>query len=225
MAYLESSVVVYIRALYYPDGFAFPLKLMSQGIMITELFRELATMVMLIGAAYIAAKKPVERFAYFIYSFAVWDIFYYVFLKVLIDWPQSMFTWDILFLIPTTWVGPVIAPVINSVTMIILALIILYLSNVLNTVKIKFVFWCMLIVGSLLTIWVYVKDYIFFMLQKFTIAEIFDMSNTKATMEYALVYVPQRFDWILFGIAELVFFTTIIWLYRSNFSLKENMNK
>jgi membrane protein implicated in regulation of membrane protease activity len=57
--------------------------------------------------------------------FAIWDIFYYIFLWLLIGWPESFFTWDILFLLPVTWVGPVLAPVINSLTMIVLAGLIL----------------------------------------------------------------------------------------------------
>ena len=36
LAYIESSVVVYLRALYYPQGFGFPLEEMSLFIYLTE---------------------------------------------------------------------------------------------------------------------------------------------------------------------------------------------
>ncbi|MBK6833902.1 MAG: hypothetical protein IPG89_06345 [Bacteroidetes bacterium] len=65
---------------------------------------------MLVGAGIIAGKTRLTRFAYFIIAFAIWDIFYYVFLYVLLQWPESLFTWDILFLVPVPWTGPVIAP-------------------------------------------------------------------------------------------------------------------
>ncbi|HNX08095.1 MAG TPA: hypothetical protein PKL96_10970, partial [Bacteroidales bacterium] len=96
MGFLESAVVVYIRALYYPEGFMFPMKLISDQIMITEFFREAATMIMLIGIAVIAGSSAIERFAYFIFSFGIWDIFYYIFLYALLGWPQSLMTWDVL---------------------------------------------------------------------------------------------------------------------------------
>lgn len=110
MAFLESAVVVYLRAIYYPDGNLFPMKLIEGRIAVTELWREAATMVMLITVAVIVSKRAIERFAWFIYAFAIWDIFYYVFLYFLLGWPQSLLTWDILFLIPVTWTGPVLAP-------------------------------------------------------------------------------------------------------------------
>ncbi|MCL6494853.1 MAG: hypothetical protein K6T54_08770, partial [Ignavibacterium sp.] len=73
MAYLESAVVVYLRELYYPDGFTFPLKLISEKILIIELGRELATIIMLLTVAMIAGKVFAERVAYFLFSFGVWD--------------------------------------------------------------------------------------------------------------------------------------------------------
>jgi len=65
------------------------------------------------------------RLAYFLTIFAVWDIFYYIWLKVLLGWPSSIMEWDILFLIPVTWAGPVLAPIILSITMLIGAMLLL----------------------------------------------------------------------------------------------------
>ncbi len=80
---------------------------------------------MLASVGIAAERNNIQRFTYFIISFAVWDIFYYVFLKLFLNWPESLLTWNILFLIPVTWVGPVIAPVILSALMIVLGLMLL----------------------------------------------------------------------------------------------------
>jgi hypothetical protein len=117
-AFVESSVVVYLRALYYPGGFSFPLKLMPSGHAIVEICREVATIVMLVAVGWMAGKSRWSWFGYFMIAFAVWDVFYYVWLKVLLNWPVSIFDWDILFLIPIPWIGPVIAPCLISVLMI-----------------------------------------------------------------------------------------------------------
>ena len=65
-------------------------------------------------------------FAAFVYVFGLWDIFYYVWLKVLIDWPATIMDWDILFLIPVTWASPVLYPVLISIAWLAFAVMILY---------------------------------------------------------------------------------------------------
>ncbi|MCX6296119.1 MAG: hypothetical protein NTX97_08630, partial [Bacteroidetes bacterium] len=149
MGYLESSVVVYLRKIYYPEGFRFPLTPVSQDIAITEFWREVATITMLISTGIIAGKNSAQRFAFFIFSFAIWDIFYYVFLKLLLGWPESFFTWDILFLIPVPWVGPVMAPCIISLTMIVLTLLIICNQEKEEYIHINFIEWSFLVFGSI----------------------------------------------------------------------------
>src|SRR3954464_1183341 len=122
MGFLETAVVIYLRKLYYPHGFSFPLAPVHNDIAVVELWRELATLFMLISIGILTGRNKAEKFAYFLYSFAVWDICYYVFLWVFINWPGSLMTWDILFLLPVPWVGPVITPCIIAVTMIFFAL-------------------------------------------------------------------------------------------------------
>ncbi len=135
--YLEAAVVSYLRALheparqrYYPGRPAadlFPLLTLDQmratapGQMQTlaiEIGREAATIIMLAAVALAVARNAGDWAAAFVITFGVWDITFYVFLKVLLDWPASIFTWDILFLIPVPWVGPVLAPVLVSAAMI-----------------------------------------------------------------------------------------------------------
>jgi hypothetical protein len=118
MGYLEAAVVYYLRALYYPEGFSFPLKTLPSGTLFVEITREAATMCMLACVAFIAGRRFWERFGWFVIAFGVWDIAYYIWLKVLLDWPASFFEPDILFLIPAPWIGPVIAPALVSLVMI-----------------------------------------------------------------------------------------------------------
>ncbi len=112
MAAVESAVVVYLRALH---GGAEPLSVLLHEIpdrlVAIEVGREAATLVMIVAVAAIAGSNVWERFLYFALAFGLWDIFYYVWLWVFIGWPPSLFTWDVLFLIPVPWLGPVLAPV------------------------------------------------------------------------------------------------------------------
>jgi hypothetical protein len=118
MAYVESAVVVYLRALYYPRGFTFPLAPMPPGMAAIEIGREAATLLMLLGVAMLAGAQRRERMLAFFVSFGVWDVFYYAWLWVFLGWPPSLLTWDILFLIPVPWIGPVLAPVIVSLGLV-----------------------------------------------------------------------------------------------------------
>ncbi len=113
--YIEAAVVVYLREIYYPEGFAFPLVMIEDRILIIEIVREAATLLLIWATASLTYNRVQSRFSAFFILFGVWDIFYYIFLKVLLHWPESMQTWDILFLIPAPWVGPVWAPILVSI--------------------------------------------------------------------------------------------------------------
>jgi hypothetical protein len=123
-AFVESSVVAYLRALYYPDGFTFPLRVITQQHLAIELAREAATIMMLVAVGILAGGKAWQKFGYFLVAFGVWDIFYYLWLKAILNWPGSFVDWDILFLIPLPWIGPVIAPVLVASLMTVCGLLI-----------------------------------------------------------------------------------------------------
>jgi len=214
MAYLESAVVVYLRAIWYPEGFEFPLKTLNYQIVVTEILREAATMVMLISIAVIAVKEAISRFGIFIYAFAIWDIFYYLFLYLLLGWPPSLSTWDILFLIPVTWVGPVIAPVINSLTMILLAVLIVFHRTKDFRFRLKRIEWVLLILGSFVVIYAYTQPYMHYLLIRYSFNEILHFREHKDLIEYSARFIPIRFNWIIFCIAEALFFIAIINIVR-----------
>ena len=115
---VEASVVVYLRSLYYPEGFHFPTGRLPTDILRTEIIREGATLVILIAIGALAGATRVAKFGAFMTVFGVWDIFYYVWLKLFLDWPETLLDWDILFLIPGPWAGPIIAPILVSMAFI-----------------------------------------------------------------------------------------------------------
>jgi hypothetical protein len=117
MAYLEAAVVVYLRRLMgvvepWRDASAY-----DPFIAAVEVGREAATLVMLAALGWACGRNTQSRLGFFLFSFGVWDIFYYVWLKALVGWPGSLLTPDILFLIPLPWWGPVMAPVLIALLM------------------------------------------------------------------------------------------------------------
>jgi hypothetical protein len=121
MAFLESAVVVYLqRALEMQTGVLFPLQ--DPGAVgdfaAIEVGREAATLVMLGTVGWLAGRSGLERLAWTAVAFGVWDILYYGWLWVFIGWPPSLGTWDLLFLIPVPWTGPVWSPVAISLALI-----------------------------------------------------------------------------------------------------------
>ena len=217
MGYMESAVVVYLRELFYPEGFTFPLQPIDGLVAVTEILREAATIIMLIGIGVVAGKTNIERFAWFIYCFAVWDIFYYIFLKVLIGWPESFLTWDILFLIPVTWVGPVIAPILVSLTMILLALVIVKPERVYGVkTKVYKLDWMLFILGSLIIIGSFTEEYTRFILNSYSLKVIWSLPNHKPLFDLAYTYEPEIYRWWIFWIGELIILFGIGRIYFRN---------
>lgn len=203
MGFLETAVVVYLRKIYYPEGFHFPLTPIEQGIAVTEFLREAATLMMLLGIGILTGKTAAQKFAFFIYSFAIWDLFYYVFLKLLLNWPESIFTWDILFLIPVPWVGPVIAPCIVSLTMITLALSVVYFQEKGLNTKINVSEWILLCLGSITVILSFLWDYFQYVQHGYSINEVWTLTSKADMFNEINNYIPQHYNWWLFISGEL----------------------
>ena len=119
MAVLEAVVVVYLRGL---------LRITTDHVSLgqyvrMEVLREAATIVMLVAVGWLAGRGRLDRLAYGLFAFGLWDIFYYVWLKVLIGWPESLLGWDVLFLIPLRWWGPVLSPVLIAALICVVAVL------------------------------------------------------------------------------------------------------
>ena len=163
-AYIEAAVVVYLRTIFHPEGFSFPLTnfgitALWERLVLPEIGREAATLVIIFTGSWLLGRSLRQRFAYFLAIFAVWDIFYYVWLKILSsqlkvipNWPGSIMDWDILFLIPITWAGPVLAPVLISVTLLVFAIIILYRDSFGRGLKVTLTDWLGFIVAGLVVV-------------------------------------------------------------------------
>ncbi len=119
MAWVEAAVVFYLRTMIDRIEPCQPNPLpMIGGFGPVELTRELATLVMLLSVGLLAGKTWRSRLGYAAVAFGVWDICYYVSLKVICGWPHSLLDWDILFLLPLPWWGPVLAPVLIALLLI-----------------------------------------------------------------------------------------------------------
>lgn len=114
-ALAEAAVVIYLRRIFHPGGFQFPLQPRPYDpILGVEIAREAATLVMLAAVGWLADRRAWARFGHVMVAFGTWDIFYYAWLWAFLGWPPSLATLDVLFLIPVIWVGPVWAPVLVS---------------------------------------------------------------------------------------------------------------
>jgi hypothetical protein len=205
--YVEAAVVAYLRAIYspyhahyYPSAAAddlFPLLTLDQlhemgpeheTRLKIELGRELATILMLAGAAMMAGRNMREWFAIFVACFGVWDITFYLGLKVLLHWPASLMTWDLLFLLPIPWVGPVVAPVVVAGSMIAMGLLILWREYQGDPIRIGWGRWVVIVIG-----WVVVF-----------VAFTADVVNTTRGG------YPNTFQWILFWVGEVAWFSAFL---------------
>jgi hypothetical protein len=214
MGYLESAVVVYLRELYYPEGFNFPLNAMAQDVAVTELFREAATLIMILAVSVLAAQLWLHRLAWFLLVFSVWDISYYIFLKLLLGWPESIFTTDILFLLPSIWTGPVIAPVINSLMMIFVAAIILKSRKGLEPlIRLSRMVWGLLISGSIIVLIAYMKDFAEYVIDYKRLFPTTAINPDQILLKLSTEFIPRSFDWVLFSIGVCMHFAAVILLF------------
>lgn len=209
MAYVEAACVVYLWGAVYPEGFAFPLPTLVQlremgymGLLRVELGRELATMAMLVGAAIATGRTRVQKIASFLFLFGVWDVFYYGWLRVLSEYthfpafPESLSTWDVLFLIPVVWTGPVYAPMVVAATMILFAVLLVVAERRGPPIRTDLRFW---------------------IIEGIAISMIF----VSFIWNYEIVLagmVPTFYPWWLLFPAEIIAVTAFVYLIRDSFS-------
>jgi hypothetical protein len=164
MGYFEAATVVYIIEIInsqLPIPELNPLQhLMNIGdnLYLMELFREASTIIMLGVLAIICTgslkiKELVNKgLYYFMLAFGTWDVFYYTFLKLIIGWPQNLMDSDLLFSIPITWLSPVLAPILVSLSMITISIIMLYKIDKKKYKPLKLINWLLILTGSTIII-------------------------------------------------------------------------
>ena len=212
-AFVESAVVIYLRHIYYPEGFHFPIKKHIDLLLYIEVIREFATLVIMVSIS-VLLSKPARRsqtvsqgknpdvadaggsfwegFGYFLIIFGVWDIFFYIWLKAAINWPASLFDPDILFLIPVPWIAPVLAPVLISLVMIIIGIDITRLSFLGYTIKPHLTQWIMVLAGSFIILYSFMNDAPAMFYEKY----------------------PQPYNWFLLVIGLILYITAHSILHR-----------
>ena len=151
-------MVVYLRQLFYPEGFNFPLKPIDPDTLYVESLREVATLIILGAAGAMAGKTNWDKFAFFMYAFGLWDIFYYLWLKVFIGWPESFLTPDLLFLVPVIWWGPVIAPMIVAFSLCGSGIAIVFMVERGLTLKAKPADIALICIGAALILYTFMID-------------------------------------------------------------------
>jgi hypothetical protein len=219
MGILEAIVAYYLRLLYYPAGFSFPIVFMPEAVSSAEMVREAATMIMLATVAILSGKDNIRRFVMFLYLFGIWDIFYYLGLKVLVGWPDSMFTWDLLFLIPLPWVSPVLAPVICSVFFILTGVTVTSMQEKGKPLSPGLREWLLLIAGVVLIIFTFIADCSELFLKNLEKVRLKE-TDIKNLIEH---YTPDRYRWGVF-IAGMILLSAslLLTVLRANRSKKKN---
>jgi hypothetical protein len=164
-----------------------------------EVIREAATILMLATAGWLAGGNPRSRVAYFLIAFGVWDILYYVFLAPLSGWPRSLLDWDILFLIPLPWWGPVLAPVSIAVLMILGGTLMNRFGEGPGTPWPRGWSWWLSLLGALAALYVFMADSI----------------QVAGGGEQAIRKVlPTWFNWPLFTVALALMAAPIVDMWR-----------
>ena len=208
MGFFESSVVIYLRQIIYPAGFAFPLHFIDKNLASTEMIREAFSLLMILSVSSLTGKSAITKFACFIYCFAVWDIFFYLFLKILTGWPESFMTTDILFLLPVMWIGPVLAPLIISLIMILFALLIFYFSSIHPQVHLENREILMLTAGALLLVISFTADYTRFLFNHYPFINIWTRPANEF-IKLSINYTPGNFYWAVYLLGIIIILTGI----------------
>ena len=211
MAWVESAVVFYLRTMmnriepYQPD----PLPVMG-GLAPVELTREFATLVMLAAIGFLAGRRWQARLGYAAVAFGVWDIGYYVFLKQMCGWPHSMLDWDVLFLLPLPWWGPVLAPVLISLLLILWGTLASQFGRIHPPARSNGRAWVLNSAGVALALYVFMAH---------SIAAVHGGPDAIRTV------LPEKFDWPLFGAALLLMSAPAAQTIRQLFAQPTAMRK
>lgn len=183
MAYVESAVVVYLRKIYGINDLILSVPPFDAQIGAIELGREAATLVMLLSVGWIAGKKFQSRLGFAVFAFGVWDIFYYIWLRIFIGWPQTLFDPDLLFLIPLPWWGPVLSPVLVALLMAVGGAALVSNEERGRILRPALADWAMLAGGILIMLYAFMAD---------------ALSALPADAQTLSQLKPSVFNWLVF---------------------------
>lgn len=214
MGLMEAIVVVYLRNLYYPLGFSFPLNDLPKQIVILEWVREITTLTMIGCVAILCGQKMIQRIAYFLYSMGIWDVVYYLGLKVILNWPESPNTWDILFLIPVIWIAPVWAPIICSLVMITFAILLEHFRKYQHLQRLYKDEWALLLVGATIIIIAFLWESGSLIVKSYYLENQSPGFSPTSFHKSLLQYVPTRFVWEVYWTGLLMIFFAILKIYK-----------
>jgi len=204
MAWVESAVVYYLRTMIDRIEPHQPNPLPVIGYLgPVEMVRESATLVMIFTVGLLAGRSWRSRFGYMAIAFGIYDICYYVFLNIMTGWPHSLLDWDILFLLPLPWWGPVLAPVLISVMMITWGTLATHFEQTSPVRLSNVATWGINLTGVCLALYVFMAD---------AIRVSGDGVNAVRNV------LPERFNWPLFSLALLLMFAPIIRLLAQSWS-------
>lgn len=189
MAYVEAAVVVYIRRIYGISNLLLDMPSFDPVLAPVEVGRELATLIMLLAVGWAVGKSPQSRISFAFIIFGVWDIFYYIWLRLFIGWPISLFSPDILFLIPLPWWGPVIAPVLIACLMIVGGVIAVIAEDRGRRIKFSITEGAALISGILIMLYSFMED---------------ALSILPADAETLSQIRPSGFNWLIYIIGLIL---------------------
>jgi hypothetical protein len=175
---------------YQPD----PLPVLG-GFGSVELPRELATLIMLFAVGWLAGPTWRARLGYFAIAFGTWDIFYYVFLKIISGWPHSLLDWDILFLLPLPWWGPVLAPVLISLLLILWGTVACQFPEISPATAFNRRGWTLSFLGAVLALYVFMGN---------------ALTAAPNGLDAIRTALPERFHWRLFGVALVLMAAPLI---------------
>jgi hypothetical protein len=195
MGYLEAAVVYYLRTLVNRIAPHQPEPLPDiPALAAPELLREFATLVMLLSVGWLAGRTWRARIGFGLLAFGIWDIAYYLFLIPLTGWPRSPLDWDILFLIPLPWWGPVTAPVSIAILMIVFGLLATILELGEPPIWPRKISHALCAVGILLALYIFMSD------------AISALPQGETAVRNVL---PQNFNWVCFSAAWLMMFAPV----------------
>ena len=187
MAWVEAASVYYLRVMVDRVHPYQPSPLPMQGVLApVELTREAATLVMLFIVGALAGATWRARAAYSLIAFGVWDIFYYVFLKLISGWPRSLLDWDVLFLLPLPWWGPVMAPVCIALLMVLWGTLATQPASEKAAGSLTLNVWVWNGLGVALALYVFMAD---------------SLRVLPHGLEATRLVLPQSFNWPLFVVA------------------------